>query len=309
MNIERYNEALKQFAQPGHRYEMIPELTRIGKAIGKTAGDIIEDAHEAGVTNRDANIRAMWTGAIVRSNGACLYRQKSIVTAPKPVTFPTFVKNLIRSATDSTAEALMRLSPISVIGMTDRESATAQINAMFAPDDLILIGTMQRGFGQRNLRPAKAWLKAPDMLYHEQVKINPFTGKEEEGGAHGRTRFGNKCIARYAFTLLEFDHLSLAEQYAFWCEMVKREGHPVTAIVHSGNRSLHGLIRVNARDREEWETYRDRLIAYFCTSGESDYHADRQALRNPTCAIRLAGVQRHGGAKQTLLYLNPIQNY
>lgn len=309
MNIERYNEALKRFVQPGHRYEMIPELTRIGKAIGLTADDIIEHAHEAGVTNRDANIRAMWKGAKVQSNGTYHCRRKSIVTAPKLKTYPTYVKNLIRSATDSTAEALMRLSPISVTGMTGRESATAQIKAMFAPDDLIVIGTMQRGFGQRNLRPVKKWLQDPDMLRYEQVKINPFTGKEEEGGAHGRTRFGSRCISRHTFTLLEFDHLSLDAQYAFWCEMVKREGHPVTAIVHSGNRSLHGLIRVNARDREQWEILRDRMIAYFCTAGESDYQADRQALSNPTCAIRLAGVQRHGGTKQTLLYLNPMQSH
>lgn len=307
MNAEQYYEALRQFEQRGNRYAMIPRLTWIGKAIGLTADDIISHARNAGVKDKDSAIRSMWNGAKVLPHTTSQYCRKRSITPPctKPVTYPTFVKRLIENAVGNTREALMKLSPVNVANMTDRESATAQLEAMFNPDELILVGTMKKKVCDRDLRPLKVWLNDSSLLTHEQVKINPFTGKLEEGGSKGYTRFGNNCVARHSFILLEFDELSLDKQYAFWSKAVTLKDFPVTAIVYSGKRSLHGLIRVNASNRKEWDKSRDQLIAYFCTANDEPYKADRQALGNLTCAIRLAGVQREGGEKQTLLYLNP----
>ena len=315
MTTARYEAALEAFAQGGNRYAKIPELTACGKAAGLTAEEIIGDARAHGVTDRDADIRRMFAGSKADPHGnrrafAPRFNGRSYgMKPPERKTYPTEVRDMIAlGRAVSTSADLMQLSPVPTADLHGADAARALLAAMFKPTDLILVGTMRRGVDERNLRPAADWMTDPNLTAWEQVKINPFTGDEAEGGSKGLTRIGEKCLARYPLMLLEFDELALADQVRFWSGMVGH-GMPIVAIVYSGGKSLHGLIRVGAADERTWWRRCEDARVHYCADPEAAYRADVQALR-PAAGVRLAGAIRHGedGKKpreQRLLYLAP----
>lgn len=312
---ELYQTALAEFAQHGRRYAALPMLTAYGKAAGLTADEIIADAHGVGVFGRDADIRRLFDGSTATPRGAgrpaSLRRFTRLPPAkPKPdyKPDPDFVRYLIAWGKEAgTAEALMDVSPVKVAGLHGLDAARALLDAMFKPSDLVLVGTATRGFSERNLRPARDWLTDPTLTGWEQVKINPFTGKDAPGGARGKTRIGRKCLSRYALMLMEFDGLSYEDQYKFWSGYISWDNGlaPLVALVDSGRKSIHGLIRIGARDAAEWQERCEQAKALFCSDPDPKCRVDIQALE-PDKAVRLAGARRgETGRDQRLLYLDP----
>ena len=306
--LVRYENALSEFSQPGSRFAMLPELTASGKAAGFSAEDIIADARHLGVMDRDADIRRMFDGSTAKKQvGGWSIRRHSVrqgLPAPN-VTYPNEVRTRIACGIEyDSFDVLTRLSPVNVAGLGDRAAALVQLNAMFRPDDLILVGTMKHGVGERNLRPAREWMADDGLLGWEQVKVNPFTGEAVPGGKRGTTRIGEKCLARHSLMMMEFDALPLADQCRFWAGMILRR-MPVVAVVYSGGKSLHGLIRVGAANERVWWDRCAQAKALYCSDLDANYRADEQAMR-PAVAVRLAGAVRHDtGRRQRLLYIDP----
>ena len=304
----QYEAALSAFAKAGNRYALIPELTAKGKAAGLTADDIIADARQNGVCNRDADIRRMFNGSTVTASKrrrGYLPMKRMKPRKPELKTYPDEVRNRIKwGEFISSSGELMAASPVKVDDLKGIVAARVMLNAMFKPDDLILVGTMKEGLTDRNLRPVREWLTDPRLTDYEQVKINPFTGKEEDGGNKGKTCIGEKCIARYPLMLMEFDGLPFEDQCRFWAGML--ECHmPVVAIVYSGGKSLHGLLRVGAANERIWWDRCNQAKVLYCADPDERYRADVQAMR-PAVAVRLAGaVRRDTKREQRLLYLDP----
>lgn len=116
------------------------------------------------------------------------------------------------------------------------------------------------------------------------VRINPLDGK------------GVKDINVTAFrhTLIEADDQDLGKQLA----LIRELELPCTAIVHSGGKSIHALVRVDAPDLD---TYRARVDRLYQVCQDSGLKVD-QANRNPSRLSRLPGVAR-GGRPQYLIDL------
>jgi len=307
MNTSGYEAALTAFAQSGNRYATLPELTAKGKAAGLTAEDIINDARQAGVTDRDGDIRRMFNGSTVTPTNRRGYAVRHFNRPRKPErkTHPDEVRQRIAWGKPfATSQDIMAASPVPTATLRGADAARALLAAMFKPEDLILIGTMKDGVTDRNLRRVSEWVDDPHLTDYEQVKINPFTGDQAEGGSKGITRIGEKCLARYPLMLLEFDDLTLEDQCRFWAGMLEAK-MPVVAIVYSGGKSLHGLLRVGAADERTWWARCDQAKALYCADPDERYRADIQALR-PAVAVRLAGaIRRDTHREQRLLYLDP----
>lgn len=309
-STSRYEAALSAFTQAGNRFAKIPELTATGKAAGLSADDIIADARQAGITDRDGDIRRMFNGSKAEPrrtayHGSAHRFGTRTRKPPERKTYPDEVRNTMSwGQYVSTSQVLMALSPVPTADLKGIDAARAQIAAMFKPDDLILVGTMKHGIDERNLRRVSDWLDDPNLTAWEQVKINPFTGKQAEGGNKGMTRIGERCLARFPLMLLEFDELPLADQCRFWAGMIEHD-MPIVAIIYSGGKSLHGLIRVGAADERTWWKRCEDAKANYCTDPDPAYRADVQALR-PAAGVRLAGVIRADTKRaQRLLYLDP----
>ena len=340
-----YEAALADFSQPGNRWTAKGRLTYWGKAAGLTAEEIIADARATGVTDRDADIRRGWNdakpkGDRPRGNSLRGYTPRAKPTPPP--TFPYYVRDMVAAGGGAAACAdLLDLSPVPVVP-TPQLQTRDFLRACFDGGDLLFIdncGTHQTGRPGENIRSADAWVDwvclAGDMG-GDLITPNPLTGEARETtDKHGRpyqSYILKDCIARFPLLIVEFDDAKwafggdvargLAWQCAFWRGLLTQSplAPRVAAVIHSGGKSLHGLLHVGAATLAEWEAERDtlrRLLAADPTEARNakgdacyPFQADRQAME-PHQKVRLPGVVRRGdaargaGNRQSLLYLNP----
>ena len=206
------------------------------------------------------------------------------------------------------------------------------IDILYGPDDLLSMGPVypnyppnlrggadQIGDSQimereafklewqrRHILPAAEWIRrlradAGALLGLPLIRPNPLSGNCAATADGRKSYIADNCVAKFAFAVVEFDHLSLPEQVAFWITMVD-QGWPVATLIHSGNKSIHGCVAVNCADRNEWEReVEQRLFGdYLAPLG-----VDPQC-RNESRMSRCPGhVRTETGKIQRLLYLNP----
>lgn len=114
------------------------------------------------------------------------------------------------------------------------------------------------------------------------IVVNPIDGK-------GRK---DANITAYRHVLIESDTLPIDEQVAIY----KKLELPCAAIVHSGGKSAHAIVRVDAADKEEYQKRVDFLFKVCEQNGLAFDHQNR----NPSRFTRLPGVMRNGN-KQFLI--------
>ncbi len=102
-------------------------------------------------------------------------------------------------------------------------------------------------------------------------------------------------ITAHRFALIESDELGIPEQYA----IIKELELPVAALVHSGGKSLHAIVKVDADD---YKQYRERVDFLYEVCQRNGLQLDRQN-RNPSRLSRMPGVTRKG-KKQFLAATN-----
>ncbi len=117
------------------------------------------------------------------------------------------------------------------------------------------------------------------------VRFNPLDGKGVK----------NDNVTEFRFALVESDSLDLARQNA----IIRELELPVAALVYSGGKSLHAIVRVDAADYKE---YKHRVDYLYSVCKKNGLDPDTQN-RNPSRLSRLPGVTRKG-KKQYLLATN-----
>jgi len=117
------------------------------------------------------------------------------------------------------------------------------------------------------------------------VRFNPLDGKGVK----------NDNVTAFRYALVESDTLPIEQQNA----LIRELELPVAALVHSGGRSLHAIVRVDAATQEEYRTRVDYLYRVCARNG---LQIDRQN-RNPSRLSRMPGVTRRGN-KQFLVDTN-----
>lgn len=105
----------------------------------------------------------------------------------------------------------------------------------------------------------------------------------------------NDNISRFANTLIESDRLPPARQLA----IIRKLELPCAAIVHSGGKSIHAVVRVDAIDQKEYQERVDYIHQVCKANGLEPDSANRNASR----LTRLPGVPR-GDQKQFLIETN-----
>lgn len=115
------------------------------------------------------------------------------------------------------------------------------------------------------------------------VAINPIQPGETKDSA----------ITDFRHALLEFDDLDIETQWAIY----RDSDLPITAVIHSGKRSLHAWVRVDAKDRREYDERVAEIYDHF-----ADYRPDVKN-KNPGRLSRLAGCVRFD-SRQRLLALD-----
>lgn len=105
----------------------------------------------------------------------------------------------------------------------------------------------------------------------------------------------NENVTAYNYALVESDEMGIEEQYA----TLKALELPIACLVHSGGKSLHAIVKVDAPDCRE---YRNRVDYLYNVCKKNGLVVDQQN-RNPSRLSRMPGVTRKG-VQQSLLAVN-----
>lgn len=117
------------------------------------------------------------------------------------------------------------------------------------------------------------------------IRFNPVDGQGVK----------NANVTDYRYALVESDTLPLAQQNGILHELQL----PIAALVYTGGKSLHAIVKVNAIDEKE---YRKRVEYLFSICDKNGLQVDK-ANKNPSRLSRLPGVERNG-KKQFIVETN-----
>ena len=117
------------------------------------------------------------------------------------------------------------------------------------------------------------------------IRVNPLDGKGIK----------DENVTAYRYVLVESDSLPIEQQNALMHDLEL----PIVTLTHTGGKSLHAIVRVDASSREE---YRQRVAYLFDVCEKNGLHIDK-ACKNPSRLTRLPGFQR-GDKWQYLIETN-----
>ena len=114
------------------------------------------------------------------------------------------------------------------------------------------------------------------------IRFNPLDGKG----------VGNSNVTEYRYALVESDTEEVGKQIS----IIKELQLPVAIMVHSGGKSVHAIVKINAVDLKE---YRERVNYLYDVCGKNGLKIDTQNC-NPSRLSRLPGITR-GENKQYII--------
>ena len=117
------------------------------------------------------------------------------------------------------------------------------------------------------------------------IRFNPMDGMDVK----------DRNVADYRYSLVESDGMDIEKQHA----IIRELELPVACLVHSGKKSLHAIVRVDAADFME---YKKRVDYLYTICKKNGLEIDPQN-KNPSRLSRMPGIIR-GGHKQFLMDTN-----
>ena len=108
------------------------------------------------------------------------------------------------------------------------------------------------------------------------IRFNPLDGKGIK----------NENVTDFRYALVESDSMEIEKQNA----VIRELELPVACLVHSGGKSLHAVVRVDAADYQE---YRKRVDYLYNICNKNGFKTDGQN-KNPSRLSRMPGIMRNG---------------
>lgn len=212
------------------------------------------------------------------------------------------------SAKSSAAEKTMhRTSAIASVPLPQPLSDPTHkfLTALFQPGEFIglELGAIKRDgrcapIGPGPTKTLESWLEVLQRNGGDAQRIWP---KFRDGGAYARVNpmsnggKGDADVASFRHLLVEADVGSLEEQWA----LILQSHLPCSAVTTSGGKSIHAIVRVDARSKEEYEQCVQVVYSFAVSIG---LKLDPKN-KNPSRFTRLPGVLR-GSNQQQLLAVN-----
>ena len=176
------------------------------------------------------------------------------------------------------------------------EQVKRYLKALFQPSEYVGICTEMR-LDDDVLKPTRGNCKRTcaqllkeidkygDDLGYSIGEINPEAGAYVRFNPLDGQGVADKNVTAFRYAVIESDDMTIEKQYS----VLKALQLPIRILVHSGNKSLHAIIRVDAADYDE---YRKRVDYLYKTCQDNGMSLDRQN-RNPSRLSRLPGVMRN----------------
>lgn len=179
--------------------------------------------------------------------------------------------------------------------------------ALFDDDDKVCVVTESWERDGRHLPTKGHWDRTAGELRQELAACGGDVGKvvgdwDAEAGAWVRFNpldgrgCGNANVTEYRFALVESDTLDVGRQMG----MIEAMRLPCAAVVSSGGKSVHAIVRVDAGT--DYGLYRRRVERLYAFCEARGFAPDRQN-KNPSRLSRMPGATR-GERRQRLLALS-----
>ena len=175
---------------------------------------------------------------------------------------------------------------------------------LYQSNDLLFMGERySSGRLGKTIRTASEWQQyfSRGGQTFPHIIPNPLSGQEAPTQNGKASLRADACVKSFRFAVVEFDNLSRKDQFDFWWG-ANLENLPVVCLIDSGNKSIHGWIRIDGvTDGETWTQEVEnilfrQLLQPLGVDG---------ACRNEARLSRLPGHRRENGKMQRLIYLAP----
>lgn len=300
--VERYYDALRSIPPSGgggcHR--ALLGVANLGRQAGVNRDQIAQDlvAHVHGTRKvARAEIAAAVSKAFDSSPTKTPYLDTRAVTPLPAVDSVKLLKAVVERGASFGEADLWELSAVR-IDWPPNCDAIEFLRRLYRPDDQLFIGTRHDASAEHILS-VSGWIRRLEdgVAIPEHIVLNPLTGEQghtKEGKPSCRS---DSCVGAFRFALVEFDVMPRERQINFWAGAPL----PVVALLDSGGKSIHGWIRIDAADAEEWtRRVENKLFPFLVALGADG------ACKNEARLSRMPGHFRaERGRWQRLLYLNP----
>lgn len=171
----------------------------------------------------------------------------------------------------------------------------ACLTALYEPEDRVFIGS-STDYHKRFIQPVSKYTNKEVRTFGNYIIANPLSGNMHKckDGVTESARC-DAAVCKFKYCIVEFDTIPEDVQIAIYGKLKL----PIVMLVHSGGKSIHAWLRVDAVNHKEWQAkvndWYNNIFAYI--------GAD-MSCRNVSRLTRTPGAQRDD-KEQTCLYLRP----
>lgn len=188
----------------------------------------------------------------------------------------------------------------------DPAEVTAErfLQALYRPGEKVLCFTDDRSQGDAIWPDERPPLAGPRGVWFlaQPVSGQRLPNPRAEANADGSARTSRRiaeCVTAFRYMVLESDEAPVRDWLGFIVQMPLR----IEALYTSGGRSVHALVRVDCKTKEEWDAEKQELMpflmgALMCGADRGTWSAVR-LTRLPGC------LRDEKGSAQKLLYIQP----
>ena len=313
-----YRSLLKAFPRPGGEgaHAAFFKAGVLGFKAGIDEDQIVADT-EASVPSGGRSLKEGEVGQGVRAGFRAAARKAAGLpdeTVCRPFGKPKVPKDamvmIVNRFGGPTVDDIAAKSPVPVLDVEARDQAALLLTELYGLGEYLYIGGHDwPGRPGDTIRQVQDWLKILPAKGPAWPHIipNPLTGRTAPTKGDGKPTYrGDNCIADFRYAVVESDSLPLEQQVAFWLWA----DLPVEALVLSGGKSIHGWVRVDCKDKAEWEAQveGDLFPNYFEPLGaDANCKTDARLSRLPGYDRSVEGPDKYGNVRgiQRLLWLAP----
>lgn len=185
-----------------------------------------------------------------------------------------------------------------------RQDLIQYLEALFKPGDYVgyVISTFEKD-GRKSPTSGTYALTAGELIERLKRRDIDMALGEYDREVGGWIRFNpldgqgakDQNVTAYRYALVESDKMTIERQAAIYDALEL----PIAALVHSGNKSLHAIVKVDATNLDEYKT-RVRFLYDVCKKNKLEVDNNN---KNPSRLSRMPGLMRNG-QKQYLVGLD-----
>ncbi len=300
--LSRYNDALRLMPASGGGgcHTALLRIANFGRIAGINPNRVVQDL--AANVHGTRRVRSSEIEAAVNKAFDSPSTNKPYITrtaSPRPaIDGEKLLNAILERGAEFDESELWEASPVRIDWPPERDGIEVLLR-LYRPEERLFVGT-RFDAGAENVLPVSEWITRFErgIPVPELIIPNLLTGE------HGQTKDGkpshraDSCVAKFRFAVVEFDTFAIKEQIQFWAGAPL----PVVALIDSGGKSIHGWVRIDAANSDEWTRRVEGNLFDLLTAVGAD-----GACKNEARLSRMPGHFRSQKNNwQRVLYLNPV---